>query len=219
MKRFLSIAAAIISTLAFASVANARTAGDEYVTRNFPVEDFTGLSISIPADIVYESGKPFLSISGPEKSISVLEVDCTDGKLTISSNRKIRNLKKISVIISSDHLKNLQLNGAAEFECEHGFRTDNFSVTLNGACSLEMESIRAVDMDVTLNGAGDIDFEKLNCSGRLKICVNGAGSADLSGSAYFADFKINGAGSIDAKKMDINKMSSSINGVGSISTR
>lgn len=219
MNRILSTVSVFLLSGLFCFSAKADNSGSDQVTCDYQVGEFTSFEVNVPADIVYESGRPFLSIAGQEKALSYIEVKSENGQLVVKSKKKFKNFRKLSIIASSDCLEHIRLNGAAEFECERGFDTESLTVQLNGACELDLDNISADKMDFTLNGAGEIDLEHLNCLERINVVVNGAGSAKLSGTAGSADLKINGAGSVDAKELNCKNVSSSVNGVGSIKTR
>lgn len=220
MKRFFCCLS--LAVLAFTGISvSAKTPdllGGEMINKEYNVSDFTMLTLSVPADVVYEAGRTFLSVEGPEKIVNSLDVKVSNGRLTITTRNKLRNVRKLSVIASSARLDAIDINGACDFTSERGFESKDLKININGAGDVEIDNIYAESISATLNGAGDIELDDIDCAGNLSIRINGAGSADVSGRAGSADFKINGAGSIDAEDLSCNRVNPSINGVGSIKT-
>jgi len=201
-------------------VAAASTALAQDANKTYNVTDFTKLSVCVPASVEYETGKPTLSIFGTERAINNIIVKCDDGKLVITSDKKWNtNLAKVDIIITSSSLSDVDLNGAVDFETEKGFECKNFSVKINGAGSFDADNIIADSFSSKLNGAGKIDVDSIECQGKLSCTINGAGNAEFSGIANYANLKINGAGSIDAKDLDCKNYNTAVNGVGKIQTQ
>lgn len=221
---------------------NVEDASSSVQTKSFEVVDFEDLILEVPADVVYErAASPYLEISAPDNVLDQVVLTQEGGSLKIAFRNKIvfRGLKNFKIRIASSRLSSLTANGATDFDCLGGFTTGDFSVKIagagdinlarlkadkvsvriDGAGDLEMDNIRCESLSVTVSGAGDIDIERLDCAGLLKVVVNGAGDAVISGKAGEADLTINGAGKIDVKNLDGPIINSSVNGIGSISKR
>lgn len=221
MKRIIIIAAvalvaiaAIASSKLSGSTANAEPADKVYISKDFPVTDFIELEVNVPADIKYETGAPYCHVEGSSGIIDKLDIKVAGNRLTISTDRKFK-INKLDIVLSSSTLRNLNLNGACDFECERGFETESFKAVCNGAADVSIDNLIAGDVKININGAGDIELENLSAQ-KTDVQINGAGDVSLSGSSKDVKAVINGAGDVDVKELRYDTISASTNGVGRI---
>jgi len=221
---------------------NVENVSADVLTKSFEVADFGKLILNVPANVEFEAtDTPYMEVSAPSNVVEQLVLTQENGSLKLEFRNKIvfRGLKNFKVRLGSSRLSELVANGAADFNCAKGFSTGDFSVRIsgagdidikklqaenvliqiNGAGDLNMEDTDCASMNVTVSGAGDIDLHGLDCEGTVKVVVNGAGDAVLTGKAGDADLTINGAGEINIKGLDAPVSNSSVNGIGSISKR
>ena len=190
-------------------------------TRTVDAAPFDVLTISIPGEVVYETGAPKVVIIANEKYMEHIVVEQNgNGRLSIKSDdKKIRSFKNTKIYITSDFLSSLTINGAVDMECKHGIRsTGDFSLTLNGAGDLDIAGLEAADVTIKCNGAADLGLTGLRAA-TLDVTMNGAGDVKVSGEADRADLTINGAGDIDATGLEAAIIRPSVHGVGSVRTR
>ena len=221
---------------------NVENAAADVLTKSFEVADFDVLTINVPADVIYEAtNSAYMEVSAPSNVIDQIVLTQEDGQLKIAFRDKIvfRGLKHFKIHLGSATLAELNVNGAADFNCLSGFKTgnlnvkvsgagdldlakleaENVTIRINGAGDLDMKDAKCASLDITVSGAGDVDLDRIDCEGTLKVVVNGAGDAVISGKAGEADLTINGAGKVDVRNLDGPIVNSSVNGVGSISKR
>lgn len=192
------------------------TASDNYITREAMAGDFHSLTCNLPGDVIYTPGDCAVSIYAPDNVMERISVSNENGTLVIKSNlNRIRNLKKITVNISSPVLESVNFNGAVDFNAPEGITALNFDATVNGAGDIDINGLQANEAEITVNGAGDAKIEGLDCDA-LMISINGAGDASLSGKAGRADLSISGAGDIDARNLNCSDINSKIRGMGSV---
>ena len=215
---------------------NVESAAADVLTKSFEVADFDVLTINVPADVIYEAtNSAYMEVSAPSNVIDQIVLTQEDGQLKIV----FRGLKHFKIRLGSATLAELNVNGAADFNCLSGFKTgnlnvkvsgagdldlakleaENVTIRINGAGDLDMKDAKCASLDITVSGAGDVDLDRIDCEGTLKVVVNGAGDAVISGKAGEADLTINGAGKVDVRNLDGPIVNSSVNGVGSISKR
>ena len=192
------------------------TARDNYITREAMAGEFHSLSCNLPGDVIYTPGDCAVSIYAPDNVMERVSVSNENGTLVIKSNlNRIRNLKKITVNISSPVLESVSFNGAVDFNAPEGITALNFDATVNGAGDIDINGLQASDAAITVNGAGDAKLDGIDCD-VISVSINGAGDAKLSGKATRADLSISGAGDIDAREFDCADINSKIRGMGSI---
>ena len=192
------------------------TASDNYITREAMAGDFHSLTCNLPGDVIYTPGDCAVSIYAPDNVMERISVSNENGTVVIKSNlNRIRNLKKITVNISSPVLESVNFNGVVDFNAPEGITALNFDAIVNGAGDIDINGLQANEAEITVNGAGDAKIEGLDCDA-LMISINGAGDAFLSGKACRADLSISGAGDIDARNLNCSDINSKIRGMGSV---
>ena len=192
------------------------TASDNIITKDQVTGDFHSLVCNLPGDVVYTPGECAVSITAPDNVLEHVTIRNENGTLDIRSNLgHIRNLKKITVNLSSPVLENVTFNGAVDFNAPKGITALDFTATVNGAGDMDIEGLSAGKASLTVNGAGDANISKLDCDA-IEVSINGAGDAVLGGKAGRADLAISGAGDIDARELDCPDINSKVRGVGSI---
>ena len=192
------------------------TASDNYITREAMVGDFHAITCNLPGDVIYTPGDCAVSIYAPDNVMERVSVTNENGTLVIKSNlNRIRNLKKITINISSPVMESLNFNGAVDFNAPEGITALNFDAIVNGAGDIDINGLKASDAEITVNGAGDARINGIDCDA-IAVAINGAGDAKLSGKAASADLSISGAGDIDARQLDCTDINSKIRGMGSI---
>ena len=215
MKKLILFASAMLFCVLLA--ASPRKVEENPVTQDVNIVEFTDLSVSIPCVINYEAGEPAMRIEGFDRSVKNVLVKNVNGKLTITSERKlVRNLSRIVITLSSSTLNSVSVNGAAEFRTVEGFENTELSISVNGAGIINASNVTADNLKVTVNGAGKLNMTELFCQESLKFVINGAGDAVVAGYAKNANVKINGAGGVDIIGLSTEKLSTTVNGVGSI---
>lgn len=193
--------------------------GSPLISQTYDVTDFDAIDLQIPSRIVYSmSDTPLVRLSAPEDLYQYINVDVTDGVLSVSLDRNVVNIsKKVQMTLSSSRLKSLNVRGSGDFKCER-IHTDDFSVDVAGAGDVSVDNLVCANASVNIRGAGDIDLHGIACES-LCVLIQGAGDMNLSGKVTTADFRIQGAGDIDASKLEIGHLKKSIGGAGRIKTK
>lgn len=193
------------------------TASDTYLTRDEVTGEFHALTCNLPGDVIYTPGDCALSISAPDNVLDHVTVRNEGGTLDIKSDlRTIRNLKKITITVSSPVLEDFTFNGAVDFSAPQGISALDFKATVNGAGDVNINGLKAGSASLTVNGAGDATLSGIDCDA-LTVSINGAGDATLTGSVKDkAGLYISGAGDIDARNLSCGELDSKVRGVGSI---
>ena len=192
------------------------TASDNYITREETTGEFHAITCNLPGDVIYTPGECAVSIYAPDNVLDLVTVRNENGTLQIKSNAsRIRNLKKITINVSSPVLEDLNFNGAVDFKAPQGITALDFNAVVNGAGDIDIKGLTADNASLVVNGAGDATISQLDCES-ISVAINGAGDAVLSGRANHAGLSISGAGDIDARKLECSSIDSKVRGVGSI---
>ena len=194
-------------------------ASDNVVTRDYPVELFNSVCCNVPCDIEFTEGEPSLSITTSDNIHDIIVVTSKDGRLEISSDGGIssfKNLQKFKALISAPQLNGLTINGAGDFEADHGIVTDGLEIEISGAGDVEINGLKCSgDVSVAVNGAGNIEIDRADCQS-IKVEINGAGNCELEGHAGSADLEINGVGNIDIAEFSADNLKTNVGGIGRV---
>jgi hypothetical protein len=192
------------------------TASDNYITQYETTGEFHAITCNLPGDVIYTPGECAVSINAPDNVLEHVTVRNENGTLQIKSNAgRIRNLKKITINVSSPVLEDLSFNGAVDFKAPEGITALDFNAVVNGAGDIDIKGLKADNASLVVNGAGDATISELDCE-NITVAINGAGDAVLSGRASRAGLSIAGAGDIDARKLECSDIDTKVRGVGSV---
>lgn len=186
-------------------------------TRDLPIEDFHSLSIKGFFEIKYVSGQTGMQVKGPEDLVGRIQIDNTDGLLSISlpeNGKRMNGKNKITLRLSSPVLNGVEIKGAADFEAKNIVARD-FAVDIKGAGDLEVDGLQANTVNVLVEGAGDVEIENLRCDD-LMVEINGAGDCDVSGYALKSRAVLKGAGDINFYALETEDFTYEVKGIGDI---
>jgi hypothetical protein len=161
------------------------------------LETFSGIGISISADVFYTPGNNHeIRIEGDDRDVDDLITEVRDGFLQVKypPSWNIRR-SKLTIYISSKELEAVKISGSARFEAATPVSSD--------------------EMELAMSGSGNMLFEKLVCD-EASVKISGSGDIQLlNGSADELDARISGSGKLNAETFEVNEFSAGISGSGS----
>lgn len=166
------------------------------INEDIPVEDFTSVSIGIPATVYIEqSGSHSLTINADQDVLEKIEVKTIDGKLVIKPKKSVRTIKgDIEIYITAPEYNAISLAGSVKLLCE--------------------KKLQAEELDLKIAGSGKIEFADLNAE-ELDLKISGSGSIVLAGSGGEEfNVAISGSGKIDAQNYEVQEFEGKISGSG-----
>ncbi len=168
----------------------------EAVTKEFQLDDFHSIGLSLPAHVHIKNGASnTVKISAPEKLIDLINTDVKNGKWKIKLNKRMnwKTYKDIEIWVEMDDIRALSVGGSGEIETEDYFK-----------------NLNAVDCSIA--GSGDItltaDVDNLEAS------ISGSGNFELSGTGNSCDLSISGSGEFKAYEFVTKNVDISISGSG-----
>jgi hypothetical protein len=206
-------------------------------TENRDVSGFDSIAISAFGEVQIRQGTTeSLTIEAPSDYLRYVETTVENKTLNITTRRGFIGApaRRVIYTLSVKDLKSLQLSGAGAIKILDGFQTQDFSLNLSGAGSIEIDSLTAKSLTVNFASAGAIviagkvDTQSVNLSGvgsyesgdleskSVKINLTGAGSATLWATEAL-DVTVSGVGSINYYGNP--KLSQSITGLGSVNSK
>jgi hypothetical protein len=205
------------------------------VTETRQVSGFDSIQVDYPARVLISQGNTeSLKIEAEDNVLPGLKTEVKGNELHIyykSPDGKHVNPTKIVVItITAKELSSLGFSSAGESIID-GLKSDDLSVSLDGAGNVKLNDISAGNLSINLSGAGSTtasgtaDDLSVNISGfggfngkdlkcsTVSVNISGAGSATVSAEDTL-DASISGAGSVSYYgSPDVSKQ---ISGVGSV---
>lgn len=166
---------------------------------------------------VVQGDEEGLTITTDENLMEHITSEVQDGTLVIGLKENTIVLEPSNDLIfdvSVIDLSRLEVNGAGSVEAE-SLTASQFNLNLDGAGGMRIRGIEADTLNVTVNGAGSIEIEDA-AAGNLDIRVNGGGSVRLDGEATSQTLDINGLGTYKAGGLESQTADVTINGGGSV---
>lgn len=224
-----------IEGTSFLSVGAERGSG-HVVTQNRPVEGFSRIHISYPADVLIRQGTlESLTIEAEDNvaasirtrvSNDVLEIDGVPGQ-----NVFVTPTRPVNVTITAKDLRDLVLDSAGQVTVQ-GLKTDALSTNLNGAGSMTFDNLQIKSLDANLSGVGSLHASgtatSVNCrvdgmgsfdgealhSQSAVVALDGLGSATVWVDSSL-NAQVNGLGSVNYFG-NPQQLSKSVNGLGTV---
>lgn len=174
-----------------------------FTVPDFPKEEvrnldtFSGIGISISADVYYTPGNSHeIRIEGDAKDVDDLITKVENGFLQVKypNSWRVRR-SKLTIYITSKDLDAVRMSGSGKFNAE---------------------TVSSDEMDFSISGSGDINFEKLTAE-EVGVKISGSGSVNLdNGNTDEMDVKISGSGKLHAEAFEVNEFSAGISGSGGV---
>ena len=177
---------------------------------------FSSLEVNGAFDIDFVQGDPApVIVKTNSDAFEYLNVHIKDnGTLVIETKNKIAITTEIChVSLSSQLLKKVEINGAANFKVEGGYKSnEDFSFEVNGAGKTDMSGIEVPTLRIDINGAAGITAKDLAVE-KLAVEINGTASMTASGTAGKASLTVNGMGKINASDLSCSDINVEKNGL------
>ncbi|NDV58100.1 DUF2807 domain-containing protein [Bacteroides sp. 519] len=177
------------------------TPSKTYITRNYKVSEFSNIDVTTVGDVYYVQSKDAttsVEIYGPDNIVELFEasIDNNTLYLTMKKKNRVRNVKKMKIMISTPQLYSLNFNGVGNVYINDGLTTTNFTVSQQGV--------------------GDVNIHSLTCE-EVTVNSTGVGDTKIDGTANIAILSARGVGNIDAVNLEAKTVNASSQGVGNIS--
>jgi hypothetical protein len=206
-------------------------------TESRDVSGFDSISFSAFGEVQIRQGTiESLTIEAPSDYLRYVETNVENNTLNISTRRGFIGapVRRVIYTITVKDLRSLQLSGAGVIKILDGFQSQDFSLNLSGAGSVEVDSLMAKSLTVNLASAGAIviagkvDTQSLNLGGvgsyetgdleskSVKINLTGAGSATVWATETL-DVTVSGVGSINYYGSP--QLRQSVTGLGSVNSK
>jgi hypothetical protein len=181
------------------------------MSANRPIPDFSVLEVTGSYQIKWSSGKSALTITTDQNLLPLITTQVSGNSLKIDCEENLRPTKGITIIVSSDSLSVVRLNGAVGLTASnlsgHDLKLEsngassisadgsvtNLEVNFSGASKLNAKSLRTQTARVSLNGAS---HAVVSVTETLNASISGAGLLTYSGNPKSVEKHIEGVGRI-----------------------
>ncbi len=200
------LAAALIVVTSFSGCSKAELENifteEEIITEEKDFTDFTYLDVSSAFDVEITRSDTFSVIISAEESLfELIDVSRAGNTLKIYLNPRhiftdfTLGAKTLKVEITMPTLYGLEISGASHGTLSGFKSSDDFSLVVSGASSLETVDIRVGNAGFEVSGASRVSGNLTADDADFK--VSGASSIDLSGSADDIVLHVSGASRVD----------------------
>lgn len=162
------------------------------------LDTFTGIGISISADVTYSPGSVHeIKIEGDARDVDDLITKVENGFLQVKYPPALKiSRSKLTIHITSSELEAVRISGSAHFKSGDPVTSDEMEFAISGSGEIHFEELRADEVGVKISGSGDVVLMK--------------------GSADEMDTKISGSGKLDAEAFVVEEFSAGLSGSGGV---
>lgn len=193
-----------------------------FETRRIAGGTFDRVECSAYAIVTYHptaaGDTPHATLRGNAATLRNTEAAIADGKLEIET-KKDRDLHKEDMAlidIYAPGIRRFDLEGLERLRLGKYVSALPLEINLDGAGSVEADSLHAPSLSIDLDGAGNIDVRGLQTN-ELRVSLDGAGHITLAGTCGGGAISLDGAGSLDVSKLRSTRtLRKEVNGAGHI---
>lgn len=204
-------------SLLFIAVAFTIESSDSYgINDKIPVDEFTSISISVPAKVYLEQGTGHsLEINASEAILENIKAYTENGKLIIEKrDKKFRINSEIDIHITAPVVEEISVAGSSNILVEKKFSAENLELRVAGSGNIKFNDLSAEEMEIRIAGSGNVS---LKGSGAEELEVAIAGSGNFEATAFkIAEFSGKISGSGNCKVFVSDDLNATIAGSGSI---
>lgn len=157
--------------------------GESYITKDFNLKDFTGISANSIIEVQLTKSNTYsVSVTLPKELEDYLDVRVIRGNLTLGMKQVPLKISKnygkwnVTAKVTMPALYSLNLSGASKFECNDSFNLgeESFVMDMNGATKAEGLMIDAKEVEIEMSGAavasltGDFHVADIEMTGAAK---------------------------------------------------
>ena len=213
--QFLKLAFASLLALTFSCDNEKINASDEVVTREISVQDFSSISVGLPAQVyITQSSTHSLVIETHENLFDVIEIDNAGNELRLKTEHNIRNVRTMNIYIHAEDLDLVGLAGSGSININDCILTDQLEVKLSGSGNINMcGNIETLKVDIT--GSGRFNGSGLSMNS-FQTRTTGSGDIVVTGDTENASYVISGSGDVKAYNLQSAAVSVNVAGSGDV---
>lgn len=197
MKRTLTFVA-LISVVFFISCKKEIGKGP-VVTEARTLTGFNKISLSVPADLVYEqSNSFFFEIKGQQNILDLVTTTIVNNELRIrfKNNVRVKNYEHLVIKTYSPDMESLELSGSGKIDAPATITSAKMRIATSGSGSINIDSLKTGSIESSISGSGKVRVRK-GSGTNATLHVSGSGDIEMQHvETQTTDANINGSGTI-----------------------
>lgn len=158
---------------------------------------FTGVSLSIDADVILHVDSVYhVEVTAQPNILSVLQTNIRGGELCIGFRENVHSHSNITIHVYAPSYQSATISGSGSISNADAFSTTDFRATISGSGGVTMGNMTAASVNASISGSGDIALSGQAAAVRYTI----SGSGNIRGfllTAQTGDVNISGSGNVE----------------------
>jgi hypothetical protein len=179
---------------------------------------YNGVSISVPADVVYMQSPTYkVELRAQRNILELIESPVVNGELRLrfKRNLNLRSFDKVIIQISSPDMNSFSLSGSGRIEVPATVVTPRMRLAVSGSGNINIDSLKSSDnIESVISGSGNITVAR-GSSVRQNILVSGSGKVNMEG-VVTNDVEANISGSGNVRVNALQNINARISGSGNL---
>jgi hypothetical protein len=190
----------------------AQNASGNVISRDFTVDDFSGIDLSEPMDyLIVQGDKNLVKIETDDNLLDKVKTEVRNGILSVDT-RSLGGASQLKVTIQVKELKNISISGAATLKSENALKSTDLKIDASGAAEVKLE-VNVENLETDLSGAAEIKLS----GNALHHSVKASGAADLKAEdLQTSTTEVHMTGASSAKIEAKDKLSGNISGISDV---
>ncbi|MDP4209430.1 MAG: head GIN domain-containing protein [Bacteroidota bacterium] len=176
---------------------------------------FDGIDLGVSADVRLTQGEQKLTLEGAASDLEKIITKLNGSKLIIKTRPGTWHIGKITIYISMEEVKNLEISGSGSINAESSIETSDLKLNIAGSGSIKIAELKASGVKSEIAGSGSIHLSGKESIESLNIEIAGSGDI-LTENLSTKNAKIEIAGSGSCKVYVTEKLDVQIAGSGDV---
>lgn len=191
----------------------------EVITKTLDLEEFSSLTLRVPANVKFEQGDvQEVMVKGYSNILDDIEPSVRNNKLNIESKARCISDSNLEMTITLPSLEEVSIKGSGDIVIGDFTNQENFTGNIAGGGKIEINQFEgATDLEFNIAGSGEITANE-DIKSLENIDIDIAGSGEYNGYALQSNHTaISIAGSGDTEVNASESLNISIAGSGKVS--
>jgi hypothetical protein len=180
------------------------------------VNSFTGVSLSMSADVYLTQGPQSVTVEAEADDINVVITETSGNTLEIKTKPgNWRNMHHVKVYVSAPDINEITVSGSGSIHVQQSLKSDEIRLAVSGSGGIKIANLQSGRVSSAISGSGSIVLSGKNDQASLDVAISGSGSLKADELAVgTADVRVTGSGS--ARVQVLKQLETEITGSGSV---
>lgn len=159
------------------------------------VSSFSGISLSIAADLYLSQGSPQqVILQASEEDLAKIKTEVKNEHLNIKCDSYRSRVRNVEIWITTPDIEELHLSGSGKIIAETSIQSEEMEMRVSGSGRIKIAELEADELGASISGSGSIHLE--GTADEMEVNISGSGSMMAEGlQVDECDVKISGSGS------------------------